>query len=219
LARDQDPGERFAELSRAFRGSLASLRAAAETLELFPAMAEDQRRRLRAVVAGEATRLGELIDHLEDLGETAFAPAAEGSRRRVSAAELATHLAAHAFARLGLEIEREEGEPATLEVDVGQLVEAGVGLLAALRRDFGVASLRLNQRVLENHAVLDLIWPADAEARERLPLWQSEALERPDGLAPGLRPAVRRHGGEAWLNVDRERDRAYVRFLLPLAAG
>lgn len=218
MAHEHDPGEKFAELTRAFRGSLASLRAATESLELFPAMAEDQRRRLRAVVTGEATRLGELIDHLEDLGETAFAPAAEGGRRPTSATELATHLAAHAFARLGLEIEREEGEPAPLEIDLEQLVEAGVGLLAALRRDFGVARLRLNQRVIEKHAVLDLIWPADAEARERLALWQSEALERPDGLAPGLRPAVRRHGGEAWLNVDRERDRAYVRVLLPLAA-
>jgi hypothetical protein len=45
----------------------------------------------------------------------------------------------------------------------------------------------LNQRGLGYHAVLDLIWPADAEVRERLPLWQSEVLERPDGLAPGLR--------------------------------
>lgn len=217
MARDQDPGERFAELTRAFRGSLASLRAAAETLELFPAMAEDQRRRLRAVVAGEAARLGELIDRLEDLGETAFAPAAADGRRRVSAADLAARLAAHAFARLGLELEREDGEPAPLELDLDQVVEAGVGLLAALRRDFAVAGLRLHQRVLENHAVFDLIWPADADARERLRTWQSEALENPGGVAPGLRPAVRRHGGEAWLNVDRERDRAYVRFLLPLA--
>ena len=208
--------ESFEELTRALRGSLASLRAAAETLEQFPTMEAEQQRRLRAVVSGEARRLGQLVDRLETLAEKK-AGSERPARRRTTAAELAATLAARAFAQLGLAIEREESEPAELEIEFENLVQAAVGLLEALRRNFAVSALRLRQKVVENHAVIDLLWLADEESLQNLRDWQSEALEGQKEGLPGLRPTLRRHGGEAWFNVERDSTRAYLRLLLPVA--
>lgn len=211
-------GEAFEELTRAFRGSLASLRAAAETLELYPRMEESQERRLRAVVASEARRLGQLVDQLEALGEPATA--AGKSAPRCSAEDLAGAFAERAAARLGLALGRDESsQPAAgvLAIEGPAVAEAVAGLLGDLRRDLEVEEVRLRCRTVENHAVFDLLWSSDAESLEHLRQWQSEALDRTPAGGPGLRPLLRRHGGEAWFNVDRDASRAYLRILVPLA--
>ena len=213
MAEVEEPAKSLEEITRALRGSLASLRAAAETLELFPQMAEEQQRRLRAVVSGETRRLSRLVDRLEKLNE----PENEPTRKKTTAAELAAEIAARAFAQLGFEVEREDGEPARLEVDTEALVPAAVGLLETLRRDFAIGRILLRQKAIEHHAVFDLVWQADPASLEALRDWQSEALESKAAGGAGLRPTVRSHGGEAWFNLDRQGGEAYLRFLLPLA--
>jgi len=212
--------ESFDELTRGLRGSLASLQAAAETLELFPQMEESQQRRLRAVVADEARRLGLLIGRLEQVGEPGAEPGGTG-RRKTSAAEIAAALAARAAAELGLAVEQEadEGgaEPASLEADPEELIPALLALLEALRREFAIAAFRLRRRRIDRHAVIDLLWQADPARLDHLREWQGEALETRLGGGDGVRPVARRHGGEAWVNVERDSSRAYLRLLLPLA--
>lgn len=211
--------ESFEDLTRGLRGSLASLRAAAETLELFPQMEEAQQRRLRAVVSGEALRLGQLVDRLEALGDpgrSALGP----PRRRTTGAELAAAIAGRAVARLGVAVEMEEGgEDAFLELELDAVADATVELLGRLCRELGVGGLRLRQRVVDGHAVCDLVWQAEASSLDRLRLWQSEALDTREDGGPGLRPIVRRHGGETWFNLDRDASSAYLRLLLPLAGS
>jgi DNA polymerase-3 subunit epsilon len=212
MAERAAPAESFEDLTRGLRGSLASLRAAAETLEQFPQMDEAQQKRLRAVVSGEALRLGQMVDKLERLGDPGGA--GSGKRSRVSGAELAAALAARVEAR------QENGESAEegwLELELEAVVEAAAELLGRLRRELGVGELKLRRRVVEGHAVCDLVWQAEAPSLDRLRLWQSEALEKKEDGGPGLRPIARRHGGEAWFNLDREASSAYLRLLLPLA--
>ncbi len=184
-------------------------------------MEAGQQQRLRTVVAGETRRLGELVDRLEAFGES-LAGGGPAARQRVAAGQLAAQIAARAYAHLGLRIEKEEGdtagfENAALEIDFETLVHAAVDLLTALRRELAVSEIRLRQRVVEKHAVFDLLWQAEAGSLDHLRQWQSEALEKTADGGPGLRPILRRHGGEAWFNVDRDASRAYLRILLPLA--
>lgn len=219
--------ESFEELTRALRGSLASLRAAAETLELFPQMDAAQQRRLRGVVGGEALRLGELVDRLELLGDreraARHAAASPARLQRRGAAEIAAAVAARAAARSGLRVDPDDPPPAEaageapVELELEALLAALIGLLEALRDELAVAGFKLRWKVAERHAVFDLLWAADPASLDRLRAWQSEALERGRG-GPGLRPVVRRHGGEAWFNLDRDASRAYLRLLLPLAS-
>lgn len=217
-----DP-ESFDDLTRALRGSLASLRAAAETLELFPRMDESQQQRLRGVISGEAERLGELVDRLERLGDArrATLQPAPAEWRKTSAGEIAAAIAARAAARLGLRIDSgdsaEAPAEAAVEVEIEALLPALVGLLEALRDEFAVTAIQLRRKVVEQHAVFDLLWTADPASLDRLRAWQSETLEKGRGGAPGLRPVARRHGGEAWFNLDRDATGAYLRLLLPLA--
>lgn len=226
--RSADSEERLEDLAQALRGSLASLRAAAETLELFPGMEQDQNRRLHGVVADEVRRLGLLIDRLERLGEAATREAAahEAPDRHTSAEEIVGALATSAAVHLGFAVELDDGKDGgegdvgderRLEVSRDAVVAALADLLEALRRELGVAAVRLRRRTVERHAVIDVLWQADAESLEKLRGWQSEALEKRIDGGPGLRPLMHRHGGEAWFNVERAASRAYLRLLLPLA--
>jgi DNA polymerase-3 subunit epsilon len=55
---------------------------------------------------------------------------------------------------------------------------------------------------------------------EMLRAWASEPLRRDGGgIAPTLRDVVEKHGGELWCEPDSEGGGAWVRLLLPLAAG
>lgn len=213
------PRREIERLARAMRRSLASLRAAAEALERFPAMASTQRARLLAVVAEETGHLGGHIDRLERLA--AAAARENGRRQRTAVPELVTALR-RAAERLGLACEAEEAaaaagsQPAAVEVGLAPLTAAAAGFLAALRREMAVSRCRLRTRTSGGHLLFDLVWSPELGDVARLCDWQGGALE-PDGPEPGLRAVARDHDGEAWFNLDRDGETAYVRVLLPLA--
>ena len=206
-------------LARLMRGSLASLRAAAETLARFPEMPAEQRRRLHRVVAEESARLAKLVDRLERLAGGAN----RGERRRTTAGELLTRLR-DALSRPGLEPAAAESEEATLglelDLDHEAIAAAFGGVAAALRKEFAVVRCRLGGEEIDRHLLLDWAWRPDPADAPRLQDWQGEALEQGQD-APSLRQTARDHGGEAWFDLDRhpepEGRRAHFRILLPLA--
>jgi hypothetical protein len=206
-------------LARLMRGSLASLRAAYETLERFPDMAAEQRRRLHGVVADESGRLAELVTRLERLARGARS----GERRRTTAGELLDRLR-EAVARPGLEPAAADFSQATLalelDLDHDAMAAAFGGVAAALRKDFAVVRCRLGGEEVDRHLLLDWAWRPDPADAPRLQDWQGDALEHGRD-APSLRRTARDHGGEAWFDLDRrpeaEGRRAHVRVLLPLA--
>lgn len=209
--------------ARRLRGSLASLRAAAEALQAFPAMEEERRQRLLGVVVEEAEALGTSIDSLEGL---AAAARAGGEDQRISLADLVAAVG-RAVAGKGLACELDSSkaipelpEHHGLAVDTDSLIRAVGGLAGALRRDLAATRCRLRARLDPPHALIDLSWHPEPGDRHRLLEWQGTALEAGDGgPGSGLRPAARRHGGEAWFILDRDDQRAHVRLLLPLFNG
>jgi DNA polymerase-3 subunit epsilon len=219
----------LAELASTMRGALGSLRAAAETLEKFPALEGVPRARLLAVVADETERLGTLVYRLEELAQSPSARATgEPSEARLSVVELATRLATAAvdlgFELSGGPLDGEDEAAAVVDVPGPLMVRAAADFLAVLRREMAVARLDLGVRIEDRHVLLDLGWSADPATLPRLLDWQVEALDRAAGLGgerterQGLRPLARDHDGEAWFILDRDGSGAHVRVLLPLVA-
>jgi len=211
-------------LARAMRGAIGNLRAAAETLELYPGATPERRARLFAVLAEESGRLADQIEALERLA----AGDPNDARRRdpSTLGRLLDGLATAAHAA-GLESETDTIEPpdaadARIAADLEPLIEAAGGLLAEIRGDLAVSSCRLSARAAEGHVLVDISWRPPAEEIQRLLDWRSEALElggNQDGGPPrsGLRGAARELDGEAWFNLDRDGGAARVRILLPAA--
>lgn len=213
------------EVARAMRGSIGSLRAAAETLEKFPAMDAARRARLLAVISEEAARLGDLVERVERHGGGAVRPAAGAT---TTLGELSDALV-RAAGKLGLAVEAADAPGSALAgvalgVPLAQSLAALTALLAELRREMAVARCRFGARATGRHLLLDLAWRPEPADLPRLLAWQAEALDagpRGDGPAepPSLRRLARDHDGEVWFILDRDGAGAHVRLLLPLAAA
>lgn len=208
------------------RGAIGNLRAAAETLELYPGVTSERRARLFAVLAEESERLARQIESIEELAAAERSGDPGEERDPGTLGRLLERLAATARAA-GLECEIDpvlppEDGAIRLAADLEPLVAATAGLLAELRGDLAVSRCRLNARAVESFVLLDISWRPPTEEVERLLAWRSEALETAvpaDGSAPrsGLRGAARELDGEAWFNLDRDGGAARVRILLPAA--
>lgn len=208
------------EITRAMRGAIGSLRAAAETLERYPALADEPRSRLLAVVTEESARLAELVYRAEQL--TRKANEGWSSASAAFGADEALARIAAAGAELGCEVEIRHDTEREGEVDLvvagDELVTAAARFLKALRREMAVTLLQLRARRVDRHLLFDIGWQPEAADLDRLLDWQADALDDvPEGR--GLRPLAREHDGEAWFNLDRDGGAAHVKVLLPLAAA
>lgn len=218
------PGRALEEVARTMRGALGSLRAAAETLEKYPAVEGAPRARLLGVIADEAERLSGLVRSVEQIAHAAGgATAAAETAGATTVGELAARLARAAEA-LGFELAPgREADPALaaagLDLPVEEALAAAAAFLAELRREMAVTRLRLGVERADRHLLLDLGWSPDPADLDRLLEWQGRALDPPPGDAPhaGLRPLARDHDGEAWFILDRDGAAAHVKVLLPLA--
>ncbi|MEO1369274.1 MAG: hypothetical protein AAFX50_19015, partial [Acidobacteriota bacterium] len=198
---------------------LASLRAAAETLDAFPHMAAERRAALMAVVLEEASRLGDALGALERSAESrAGGP---GERRRLAIPALLDAVSGAAGgAGLDCAVESDPapvpGTDPAVDVDPEGLERAIGGFAAALRRELAVGRLRISARPEPPHVLVDLAWrpeqAADAGPRECRGHPRGPTPHDPDG---GLRPRERSLGGEAWFLLGREGRSAHVRLLFP----
>ncbi|MCG8460941.1 MAG: hypothetical protein MI919_32045, partial [Holophagales bacterium] len=222
------------DLARRMRGSLASLRAAAEALDRFPGMEMEQRQRLRAVVADESEHLAELVRRLEGLARGS----GSGARMPVGVAELLGQLAS-AFAVSGLEVgtpgwgaesdeeERPAGEPASAASSTAPSVPvysaSGVEALAHRSLDLDVPTLLAATRGFAAALRRDFATVRCSLSAEEVDgyllvdgSWQPDPADaqrlqdwQGDALevgrnAPSLRATARAQGGEAWFDLDRE---------------
>ncbi|NJL29522.1 MAG: hypothetical protein HC897_17360, partial [Thermoanaerobaculia bacterium] len=108
----------------------------------------------------------------------------------------------------------------SLTIDTRELVAAVAGVVTNLSQGFGVEKVEARLHREHDFVHLDLAWDHQGLDLDALCAWQSEAILAPNLEAgPGLKETARRHGGEAWFNLDRTRSRAYFRVLLPAASA
>jgi DNA polymerase III subunit epsilon len=187
------------------RGAAGSIGAAAGAILDYPDMPAEQRRRFVAVIAEEATRLGEATERLLaepglDLGGRAVTD--------ISARDLCAAVAAIEARTGGPQTRLDDGaEDVWFAVDSFAVAEALASVVRLLGERHGVTRVVLAAGAGEEPGGLgrvDVSWAGP-------PLPAGE-LERGIGDAAAV---VRRHGGELWADPHY----ALVRVLLPLSPG
>jgi len=198
-------------LTEGTRASLASIRAAVETVQDYPDMEPVERRQFVEIIREEAQRLGEQVE-----GRVAEAAGLAGDW---SLTEMAGE---DLLAVLGREIERETGvvsraapDPARLwlRVDSHALARALGHLAARLRDTCGPEQLTLSVAPVGRHCRLDARWAGRAPDVDVFTAWLDEPLV--GVVAASVREVVDRHDAEIWSGADPDAG-AYLRLLLPV---
>ena len=198
-------------LTESTRASLASIRAAVETVLDYPEMEPEERRQFVEIVREESQRLGEQVE-----GWVVEAGSLGGDwlLSDMSGDDLLTVLAR--------DLERETGLTARaaptdgglwVRVDSSALGRALVHLAGRLRERCGAEELALSLVPGGGHGRLELRWCGRAPDPEEFRTW----LDAPTGSSSGtVREVVERHDAEVWSSSDDEGG-GHVRLLLPLS--
>lgn len=196
-------------LTEEIRGSLGSIRAAAETLLEFPDLADGDRRRFLEVVGEESDRLGRALDTAEadvrlsdggDLDEISLGDLAAVIGDRLGRSGVACH--------------------DTVAAGTGQVwlhadAHALAAVLAFVAGRLGGAELGgvdLELSGTPEHVRLDLRWTGAPPSPAALAGWLDEPLGQ-EGATSG-RQVVERHAAEMWAGQEVP-GRAHLSLLLP----
>jgi len=200
------------ELIETTRASLASIRAAVETVLDYPDMDPVERRQFVGIAHEESQRLGGQVE--EWVAESTAHLGADWLLTDIQGEDLLTVLAR--------EVKREDGvatsvEPANDElwvrVDSHAIARAAVRLVTRLRDECSVRKLTLSLTRAGRHAGLEFRWTGSPPDATLFKAWLDEPLT--GGAAGTVQEVVQRHDGEIW-SSDGPDGTAYVRLLLPL---
>ena len=214
-SRQQSSGRRdalFRELIETTRASLASIRAAVETVLDYPDMDPKQHRQFVEIVHEESQRLGCQVE--DWVVESAAYLGADWLLTDMRGEDLLTVL--------GREVEREDGVATSVDsgtdelwvrVDSHAIARAAVRLVARLRDQCSVRELTVSLTRAGHHAGLEVRWTGRPPDAALFKAWLDEPLT--GGAAGTVQEVVERHDGEIW-SSDGPDGSAYVRLLLPL---
>ena len=200
------------ELIETTRASLASIRAAVETVLDYPDMDADERSRFVGIAHEESQRLGGQVEGW--VAESAARLGGDWLLTDIQGEDLLTIL--------GREVEREDGVGACVEsgtdglwvrVDSHAISRAAVHLVARLRDQCSVRELTLSLTRAGRYAGLDVRWTGRPPDADVFKTWLEEPLT--GGAARNVQEVVERHDGEIW-SSDGPDGSAYVRVLLLL---
>ncbi len=227
-------------LSERLRASVASMRAAIETLEQFPMLTATQQSRLQRVIRDEVTALSNNLNDTLRAYDSDLR--AQWRLEEMHGSDLLWSIGRHLERRHSVTVQSDASDDALwLKVDSYTLLQGVSHLAAALAADFGIAALTLRLAAYEPaerapgledleavnrplpqanrpaFAALDIVWhaPGEDEAWQR---WKARAyvVDATDGVLT-LAEVAERHGGEVWFQRNGGQEVAYFRLLLPRA--
>lgn len=217
-SRQQTSGRRDALLHKLIettRASLASIRAAVETVLDYPDMDPQERSQFVEIAREESQRLGRQVE--EWVTESAVSLGADWLLTDMRGEDLLTVI--------GREVEREDGVVASVEsgtdevwvrVDSYAIAGAAVRLVARLRDHCSVRDVRLSLTATGpdgRYVGVDVRWTGRPPDPDVFKTWLDEPVTR--AAAGTVREVVERHDGEIWAG-ERPDGSAYVRLLLPV---
>jgi DNA polymerase III subunit epsilon len=202
-------------LATGVRSPVANLRAAAENLAAFPDMPVDRRTQFVDIAVAEARVLSERLNTA--LREYADALKGSLTLEDMHAVDLLAAVQRRIEEALQLPASLEDADTDLwLRVDSYAIVQAMVFLAARLSSDYDIRGFRLRAGSGGGFAELDLVWTGAIVGNDALALWEGEPMRIGAEETPlSLRDVLERHGGEAWLQVDKIRQISRIRFLLP----
>jgi DNA polymerase-3 subunit epsilon len=203
-------------LATGLRAPAANLRAAVESLVGFPGMDAERRGQFVGIAAVESQRLTERLDTaLADYGD-----ALKGSLtlEDMGVVDLLTVVQRRLADSLGIAAPVEAADEAKrVRVDSFGFVQAIASLASRLKADHGARDFRLRVGARGQFAEFDLVWTGESVGSDVLARWESEPMRSGADETPlTLADVLERHGGELWSEVDKSRETAWFRFLLPL---
>lgn len=191
-------GRLLDQLETAWRGPVASIRAAAEVLR--DSRPDEQSAWFARVVEEEAGRLEKLLAELAS--EARALTLRQWPLYDVATGDLANVLAERLAAR-GVPVQLGgEGESVWASADSGTLVMLLVSLVEWLA-ERGVREVRLSARARPSGSTLRLAWAGAPPSRAEFDAWLDARLER-YGLPFTAREIAERHGGEPWVAATAE---------------
>jgi DNA polymerase-3 subunit epsilon len=207
----------FLGLADASRRSVASIRAAVETLLAFPDLDAARQARFVGIIDEEAKRLSGRLEASEQ--EYAATQRADWMLQSVAGPDFVAAVARRIRARAGVPVEVAEIDPSLwLRADAYSLIQAVTAIATWLHLEAGATALRLALRAAGRLAQLDLAWSGTALDPDAL----SDLLTRPLAAAGESSPltakqVVERNEGELWHQVDRAAGTGLFRLVLPLS--
>lgn len=209
--------EALHKLTEGSRGSLASIRAAVETLAGYPDMEAGERERFIGVIAEEVRGLSEQLE--QNAAQHSDALKTRWVLEEMRGVDLAAAAQATIGERVDAAVSADEIAPTLwVRADSFTLIRALAWLAARLHAEFGVSVLTLRLTQAERLARLDLVWPGVAAPLETLQAWEEQPMKLGAESSPvTLHDVAERHGGEAWFARDDTNTATYFRLLLPIA--
>ena len=202
-------------LTQGTRASLASMRAAVETIASFPDMDREAQDRFIGIIGEEAQRLSARLDQTVD--EFADSLRTDWPLEDMRGADLIAAARRRIEGKLGLPTKLETvDESIWLNVDSYSLMQAITYLVSRLREEFGIREIRFSLETAGQLAHLDLIWTGAPLGTETTMAWQTDAMEMGGEASPlTLKQIVERHNAEIWYQIHKPSHREYFRIAIP----
>jgi DNA polymerase-3 subunit epsilon len=202
-------------LATGVRAPVANLRAATENLASFPDMPAERRAQFVDIAVAEARVLTERLN----TALLAYADALKGSLtlEDMRAADLLAVAQRRIAEALQLPVAIEDVDADLwLRVDSYAIAHAMTFLAARLAGDYELHGFALRAGSGGGFGEVDLVWTGAIVASDALSLWEGEPMRVGAEETPlTLRDVLERHGGEAWLQVEKIRQISRIRMLLP----
>ena len=204
-------------LTQGTRASLASIRAAVETVDSFPEMEHASRQRFMDIIGDEARALSQQLDRT--VTEFADSMRTEWPLEDMRGADLIAAACRRIEARLGLPTKLEEvDESVWFKVDSFSLMQGLTYLVSRLRDEFGIREIRVGLEVAGPLAHLDLIWTGAPIGSETTMAWQTDPMELGGEPSPlTLKQIIERHNAEMWYQIHKPSHREYFRIAMPVS--
>jgi len=203
-------------LTQGTRASLASMRAAIETIASFPEMDKAARDRFIGIIGEEARRLSGRLD--ETVGEFADSLRTEWPLEDMRGADLIAAARRRIEGKLGLPTKLETvDESIWLNVDSYSLMQAISYVVTRLREEFGIREVRFGLEAAGPLAHLDVIWTGAPLGTETTMAWQTDSMDLGGEACPlTLKQIVERHNGEIWYQIHKPSHREFFRIAIPV---
>ena len=204
-------------LTQGTRASLASIRAAVETVDSFPEMEHASRQRFMDIIGDEARSLSQQLDRT--VTEFADSMRTEWPLEDMRGADLIAAACRRIEARLGLPTKLEEvDESVWFKVDSFSLMQGLTYLVSRLRDEFGIREIRVGLEAAGPLAHLDLIWTGAPIGSETTMAWQTDPMELGGEPSPlTLKQIIERHNAEMWYQIHKASHREYFRIAMPVS--
>lgn len=205
-------------LTEGNRAALANIRAASEMLE-YPDLEPDLRKRFRKLIRQEVEAMSENLDRAASMFADTLK--ARWPLEEMDGADLVAAAQRHIESRLDISVQLEQlDESLWIRVDSFSLLQALRFLVSRLEEELRLREVGIRLTASGRLVHLDLVWSGAELGADKAASWERAPMSAAGESSPlTVRDVIDRHGGEIWLERDKQdEERWFFRLLLPGAS-